>query len=118
MFVIFVGFSLMSIFAFEIARLGKAYDYKAWGRQLIGRFWPIYDVLALSMMLLVIAVMSAAMGSILQQTIGLPSRLGVLIAIAFVGFLAFKGSAFLEIFKTFGSLCLYAAYIGFARGWC
>jgi uncharacterized membrane protein YkvI len=112
--VIFVGFSLMSIFAFEIARLGKAYDYKAWARQLVGPLWPVYDFLALSMMLLIIAVMSAAMGSILQQTIGLPSRVGVLIAVIFVGFLAFKGSAVLELFKTIGSVALYAAYIGFA----
>lgn len=112
--VIFLGFAVLSALAFEVARLGKAYDYKSWGKQLIGPLWPVYDLLTITMLLLVIAVMSAAIGAILRDTVGLPYNVGLLIAVIFVAVLAWKGTAFMETFKTIGSVALYIAYVAFS----
>jgi uncharacterized membrane protein YkvI len=112
--IIFVGFSLLSALAFELARIGKAYDYKNWIRLLIGPLWPLFDVLVLVMLLLTIAVMSAGMGSVLQETTGLPYAVGLGIVFGAVGLLAWKGTKFIERFKTVGSGVLYIAYLCYA----
>ena len=66
--IITVCFAVVMALSFELARLAGAYDYKTWSRNLVGRFWRLVDLLILSMMMLVIAVMTAAIGEVLQQT--------------------------------------------------
>ena len=70
--IITVCFAVVMALSFELARLAGAYDYKTWSRNLVGRFWWLVDILILSMMMLVIAVMTAAIGEVLQQTLALP----------------------------------------------
>lgn len=112
--VIALGFSLLCALGFEIARLGRAYDYKSWIRLLIGPFWPLFDLVLIVLMLLIIAVMTAAIGSVLRQTVGLPTAAGLAIAFVFVGILTWRGSEFIERFKSIGSIGLYAAYVAYA----
>ena len=69
--IILIGFSLLSGLAFELARVGKAYDYKSWIRMLIGPLWPMFDVLVVLILLLTVAVMSAAAAKLLEETISL-----------------------------------------------
>jgi uncharacterized membrane protein YkvI len=66
------------------------------------------------MLLLVIAVMTAAIGSVLRQTLGMPNAVGLVIAFVFVAALTWKGTAFIERFKSIGSVGLYAAYVAYA----
>ena len=101
--IIALGFAIVMALSFELARLAGAYEYKEWSRNLIGPFWWLADLLILSMMLLVIAVMSAAIGEVLQQTLGLPKPLSLAMALVCVGFLAWRGSGFIEKAKTWGS---------------
>ncbi|HVS13877.1 MAG TPA: hypothetical protein VMV46_08135 [Thermoanaerobaculia bacterium] len=112
--VIAIGFSLLCALAFELARLGRAYDYKRFIRLLIGPLWPLFDVVLIVLLLLVIAVMTAAIGSVLEQTVGLPYAIGLVIAFVFVGFLTWMGTEFIERFKSIGSVGLYAAYVAYA----
>lgn len=112
--IIAVCFSLVMALAFELARLAGAYDYKAWSRNLVGPFWWLVDLLFLSMMLLVIAVMTAAIGEVLQQTLAFPKPLSLVLALACVGFLTWRGSGFIERAKTWGSAALYLGYCGFS----
>lgn len=112
--IIAVCFSVVMALAFELARLADAYDYKAWSRNLIGPFWWLVDLLLLSMMLLVIAVMTAAIGEVLQQTLALPKPLSLVLALACVGFLTWRGSGFIERAKTWGSAALYLGYCAFS----
>ena len=112
--IILVLFCGLSALAFELARIGKAYDYKSWIRLLIGPLWPLFDLLILVAMLLTIAVMSAGMGSVLESTTGLPYAVGLGIVFVAVGLLAWKGTQFIERFKTFGSVILYLAYISYS----
>ena len=112
--IITVCFAVVMALSFELARLAGAYDYKTWSRNLVGPFWWLVDVLILSMMMLVIAVMTAAIGEVLQQTVGLPKPLSLAIALACVGFLSWRGSGFIEKAKTWGSAALYLGYCAFA----
>ena len=84
---------------------------------LVGPFWWLVDVLILSMMMLVIAVMTAAIGEVLQQTLGIPKPLSLAFALVCVGFLSWRGSGFIEKAKTWGSpLCIWAT--ARSRCWC
>ncbi|REJ77161.1 MAG: hypothetical protein DWQ36_17675 [Acidobacteria bacterium] len=112
--VIFVGFSGLSILAFEVARTSKAYDYRSWITQLIGPLWPLFDLLMLSISMLVLAVMTAAIGSTLQQTLGLAFGVGVAIAFVTVGLFVALGAAAIERMKTVGSVLLYGGYVLFS----
>ena len=112
--IITVCFAIVMALSFELARLAGAYDYKTLSRNLVGRFWWLVDILILSMMMLVIAVMTAAIGEILQQTIGLPKPLSLAFALICVGFLSWRGSSFIEKAKTWGSAALYLGYCAFA----
>ncbi len=112
--IITVCFAVVMALSFELARLAGAYDYKTWSRNLVGPFWWLVDVLILSMMMLVIAVMTAAIGEVLQQTVGLPKPLSLAMALVCVGFLSWRGSGFIEKAKTWGSAALYLGYCAFA----
>ena len=112
--IITVCFAIVMALSFELARLAGAYDYKTWSRNLVGPFWWLVDLLILSMMMLVIAVMTAAIGEVLQQTLGIPKPLRLAIALACVGFLSWRGFGFIEKAKTWGSAALYLGYCAFA----
>lgn len=111
---IWIGFTVMAIATFELARTFQVYDYKTFIRQIIGRLWPVFDLLFLVMAVLVIAIMASAAGNIMEQTIGIPYLVGVGIVIAIVGVLSYAGETLLEQFKTGGTAFLYIAYIVFA----
>ena len=112
--IITVCFAVVMALSFELARLAGAYDYKTWSRNLVGPLWWLVDLLILSMMMLVIAVMTAAIGEVLQQTVGLPKLLSLALALVCVGFLSWRGSGFIEKAKTWGSAALYLGYCAFA----
>jgi uncharacterized membrane protein YkvI len=110
---IWVGFTVMAVLTFELARTFAVYDYKNFIQQLIGRAWPLFDLLFLVMAVLVIAIMASAAGNIMEQTIGIPYLAGVGTVIAVVGVLSYVGESLIERFKTGGTAFLYVAYIVF-----
>lgn len=111
---IWLGFTVLSVLTFELARTYKVYDYKNFIKQLIGKFWIVFDLLFLVMAVLVIAIMASAAGNIMEQTIGIPYLAGITLVIAVVGVLSYAGESFIERFKTGGTTFLYLAYILFA----
>jgi uncharacterized membrane protein YkvI len=110
---IWVGFTVMAVLTFEVARTFDVYDYKSFIEQIIGRAWPVFDLLFLVMAVLVIAIMASAAGNIMEQTIGIPYLGGVGIVILVVGVLSYAGESLIERFKTGGTTFLYLAYIVF-----
>ena len=60
---------------------------------LIGPAWPLFDVAYVLMMILVIAIMASASGSIVEQTTGLNYWTGVVLLVAGSGGLMFFGDA-------------------------
>lgn len=111
---IFFGFSLMSILAFEFARVHRVYDYRSFVRILIGPLWPLFDLLFVVMAVLVIAVVGAASGDVVAELLGLPYAVGVVGVIVLVAALNAAGRRAIERFKTAGSVVLYGGYLLFA----
>ena len=111
---IFAGFAIFVSLTYEFARLNRAYDYRTFVKSLIGRLWPIFDALFLVMVIVVIAVVSAASGGVVEEVLGWPYWAGVMIVIALVGLLNFRGRHAIERFKIVGTVFLYAGYLVFS----
>ena len=102
--------SAVSAVSFEFARQFRSFDYRAFFVQLLGRGWFLFEICYVLQLMLVLAVIAAAAGSILQEVFALPYALGVVGMMAAVGFLVFRGSAAIEKFLTGWSVLLYIAY--------
>ena len=111
---IFAGFTLVAMVAYEFARLMRAYDYRSFVRHLIGPLWPVFDVLYVVMVVLTIAVVNAATGSVVERVLGWPYWVGVALVVVLVGLLLAGGRRVIERFKTIGSVLLYGGYLVFA----
>ncbi|MFQ5690900.1 MAG: hypothetical protein ACE5HQ_11600 [Gemmatimonadota bacterium] len=99
--------------SFELARMYRSYDYRTFFRHLLGRGWFLYEICYFGMLLIVAAVIAAAAGTILEETLGLPYAFGVTAMMAAVGLLAFEGSGVIEKFMAGWSFVLYAVYLAF-----
>lgn len=111
---IFLGFTLTAFFTFEVARRFHAYEYKSFMRQLIGAFWPAFDLLYVVMALVIIAVMASAASHILRETLGVPPAMGTAAVVIVVGVLTYHGASVIEAFKSAGTALLYLAYLTFS----
>jgi uncharacterized membrane protein YkvI len=103
--------------SFEFSRLFRSYDYRSFFKHLLGRGWFLYEPLYVAQLLLVLAVIAAAAGAILQESFGLPHDLGVVGIMAAVGFLVFRGTGLIEKFLASWSFVLYGVYAVFFV-WC
>ena len=108
------GFSLIAILAYEFARVFRVYDYRHFVKRLIGPFWPLFDVVYGVMVVVTIAVVSAASGRVVEEVLGLSYWVGVGLVIVLVGALEAGGRRLIERFKTVGSVLLYGGFVVFA----
>lgn len=108
--------SAVGAVTFEFARRVRAYDYRAFMQELLGRGAILYEVAYAGMLMLVLAVVAAASGEIVRDTFGLPYATGVALMMLLVGYLTLRGSELIERFLTLWSVLLYATYAVFA-GW-
>ena len=102
--------SVVCALSFEVARRARAYDYRTFARQLLGRGHWLYEVTYLAAMLVVVSVVAAAGGEIVSRSLGLPYAVGVAGIMVAVGWLVLRGTAAVENFLSFWSLALYAIY--------
>lgn len=106
-------FALVLSLTFEVARRFSAYDYRQFFQQLLGRFWFVYELIAVVMLMLVFAVLMAASGTVLEERFGVPMLAGIGAMILFVAVLEFYGREMVTRVLTFWSLVLYAVFITF-----
>jgi uncharacterized membrane protein YkvI len=99
--------------SFEFARAFRTYDYRNFFRQLLGWAWPSFEICYFALVLIILAVIAAAAGSILQETFRLHYAVGVIGMMACVGYLVFRGSGTIEKFLAGWSFLLYGVYIVF-----
>lgn len=99
--------------SFEFARAFAAYDYRSFFRRLLGWAWPSFEICYLALVLIILAVIAAAAGSILQETFALHYSVGVVGMMACVGYLVFRGSGTIEKFLAGWSFLLYGVYLVF-----
>ena len=100
--------------SFELSRRFSAYDYRTFFQKLLGgRWWIVYEVAYLSFLMLVLAVIAAAAGSILEETFGLGYAVGVVGMMSVIGYLVFRGTKTIERFFAGWSFVLYAVFLVF-----
>ena len=105
--------SAVCIVSYEIARVFGAFDYRAFFQRLLGRFWWTFEVCYIVLLVLVVAVIAASSGTILQETFGLPYMAGVVGIMTLVGLLVFGGNEIIERAFAGWSIVLYLVYIAF-----
>jgi uncharacterized membrane protein YkvI len=98
---------------FEFARQFKAYDYRSFFKQLLGRGWIAYEILNVLLFLLILAVLASAAGNILRNEFDIPYGVGLLILLSVVGVLAFFGQKYIAKVLTLWSFFLYAVFLAF-----
>jgi uncharacterized membrane protein YkvI len=103
--------SLACMIAFELARVTRIYEYRGFLKLLLGRAWFLYEIGFLTTVLLVLAVIGAAAGTLLIETFGIPPSFGTVGLLAIIAFLAFKGKAVIEGFLSIWSFILYGVYV-------
>ncbi len=111
-----VVWSAVCIVSYEFARVFGAFDYRSFFQRLLGRFWVLFELLYIALMMIVIAVIAAAAGAILQETFGLPNLIGVIGIMALVGLLVFGGNEAIERAFASWSGVLYLVYVLFFVG--
>jgi len=98
---------------FEFTRKFRAYNYRDFFRQLLGRYWFLFEIIFIIYVLIVLAVLSSASGVVFRDDFKLPYVLGALIMILLVGFFTYQGSGKIEKFLSWWSFLLYAVYLVF-----
>lgn len=106
-------FALVLAVTYEFARCYRVYDYRRFFRALLGGGWVAFEVLYLLMFVLVLAVIGAAAGRILQEQLAIPGFVGVGVMLVAVALLGFFGRDWITKVLTFWSVLLYAVFIAY-----
>jgi uncharacterized membrane protein YkvI len=114
MFVVTVPvWAIILAVTFEFARKFETYDYRSLLRMLLGRYWIVFELLYLVLMVIVLAVVGSAAGVLLRDYFGIPYAIGVFLMLFAVGFLTFKGSGLIERTFSVWSIVIYLVYLVF-----
>lgn len=102
--------SLVCAVAFLFARAAVAHDYRSFFGALLGRFWFLFEFVYLSFLVLVLAVLAAAAGTIGAEVFRLPMGAGtVLLVVAIAGIASFGNQGAEQLFK-YASVFIYLTY--------
>ncbi len=96
--------------AFEFARVHRAYDYRQFCKDLLGRYWVIYEIAFLLLLMLILSVIASAAGELIHASLGLPVIVGTLALMMLIGLLTYFGAEAIKGVLTAWSLLLYALY--------
>lgn len=111
MIISMIIWSLVCACTFVLAQQQRTYDYRAFFKNLLGeKRWWLFEISYLLILILVMAVVIAAAGTILQQTVGIAYAWGVGALIAYVAFMVYRGSQTIEWILSFWSIALYLVY--------
>ena len=113
MLVSMLVWSAVLMISFELARLGRAYDYRTFFKLLLGRGWFLFEIAYFLLVVLIMAVMGAAAGEITNDLFGLPRLVGSLSMIVATGIVLFYSSATIEKFLSLSVGYLYLVYVVF-----
>ena len=111
-----VTFAIMAVvlaLMFELARLSHSYDYRRLMKTLLGPAWVVFELITLLMLPLILAVLAAASGKILQDNFGISYWLGLGIMMGVIAVLTFYGRDLVAKVLTYWSFFLYAVFLLF-----
>ncbi len=109
--------SAVATVSFELARVFRAFDYRSFFKVLLGRGWIAFELCYIMLLLIILAVIAAASGTILEETFEIPYAVGVLAVMGAVGALVFGGSNVVERYMAGWAFVLYGVYLVFVV-WC
>jgi uncharacterized membrane protein YkvI len=96
---------------FELARLFKQYEYRGFFRELLGRFWFLYEIVILTGMVITLAVCTTASGAIAESRFGFSPWLGSAVLLLIVFVLTYQGRALVEKTMILAVLALGAVLV-------
>lgn len=105
--------SLVFAVSLALARRFSAYDYRSFFKVLLGRAWFLFEILAVALFILVLAVMGAAAGEILSRELGLPRVAGGAALLVAVVVLNFFGRDWVTRVLAGWSAFLYAVFLAY-----
>ena len=105
-----VTWSVLCALTFEFVRIFRCYEYHSMMRQLLGRYGILYELCYLLMLLLVLGVVNATAGTMVQDLLGLPPWFGGAVLSAAIFFLAAEGTQTIEKVFSLWSWVLYAVF--------
>lgn len=98
---------------FELARVTKSFDYQTYFKQTLGPASVLFEITYTLQIILVISIVGAAAGELLEENYGVSAIWGTSIMMVSVGILVFYGSNLIEKFLSAWSILLYIAYAAF-----
>ncbi|MDH4107917.1 MAG: hypothetical protein OEW35_06355 [Gammaproteobacteria bacterium] len=108
-----VCIALVFALSLDVARRFQVFDYRRFARVLLGRAWFLYEIVAITLILLVVAVIAAASGRILADEFGLPVTLGGAAMLVGVVALVFFGRSWVTTILAFWSILLYVVFLSY-----
>ena len=105
--------SVICILCFVLARAYQAYDYKSFFKILLGRGWFLFEICYLYTVLIALSVIAASVGSLLEDLLGVPYQLGLIIPFTYIIWMLIKGTQAIEKMFSLWSLLLYSVFIIF-----
>ena len=91
----------------------RVYDYRSFFKILLGRFWFLFEMLGVSLFVVVLAVMGAASGAIIHKELGWPAFTGGIVMLVCVVLLNFFGRDWVTRVLASWSVLLYAVFIAY-----
>ncbi|HEV2532763.1 hypothetical protein [Phenylobacterium sp.] len=108
-----VIWSTVCAVTFLFALRTSSQDYRTFFKNLLGRFWPVYEVAYLAALVVILAAFAAAAGAIAQAVFGLPPIAGALALMAMITLVAAWGNDSVERLFKWVSFLLYGTYAVF-----
>ncbi|WP_372784623.1 hypothetical protein [Phenylobacterium sp.] len=108
-----VIWSTVCAITFLFALRTASRDYRTFFKNLLGRFWPLYEVAYLAALMVILAAFAAAAGAIAQAVFGLPPIAGALALVVSIAFVAAWGNDSVERLFKYVSFLLYGTYAVF-----
>jgi uncharacterized membrane protein YkvI len=88
-------------------------DYRTFFKNLLGRFWPIFEVAYVAALVVILSAFAAAAGAIGNAVFGLPPIAGALALMAMITLVAAWGNDSVERLFKYVSFLLYGTYAVF-----
>ena len=106
-----VSLAIFGSIIYEFARMFDLYDYKSLLEGLIGRFWPIFEILYIILSVLFMASFLSAGGIVLQKTIGISGFWASVGFAIFIAGILYYGRSVIERFSTVGTILIYIVFV-------
>lgn len=113
MIVTMIVWSVLCAVTFEFVRVFRTFDYNSMMGKLLGKAGMLYEICYIVLLLIVLGVVNATAGSMIEALTGLSPWIGIAILSAGIILLVLKGTETIEKVLSFWSYVLYAVYILF-----